>query len=225
MTMRRLSIMLAGLAIIGFTAGSALAQCNFNEPGKAKGLKISLVRSFAGCPGITFAVPNTSTSTGGGTPGCTPPFAHSEFKFNAKGSCSIKTSQKLEAPCSTGDGTYDCANLSIQVKCKGVVANDGVSPISSPGNGDGWGLNTVARATFNDRDRGDMTIIDFPARFPIPPAKKGKMKMKDDTNNLLVNQLFGAGSELPGCTAIQLLSIAVADNAGNIFAVPGSSTR
>jgi len=187
---------------------------------------MSMVRSFAGCPGITFLAPNTSTSTGGGTPGCTPPFAHSEFLFNAKGSCAVKTKQKLEAPCSTGDGTYDCSNLSISAKCSGVVKSDGVSPITTGvnGGGDGWGLNTVARATFDDRDRGDMTIIDFPARFAFPPAKKGKLKLKSDTNTLLFG-LFGAASELPDCTAIQLLSIAVADGSGNLFAVPGSSTR
>jgi hypothetical protein len=225
--MRKLTILLAAVAMFGFTASVALAQCTFNEPAKAKGFKMSMVRSYASCPGITFPSSNTSTSTGGGTPACTPPFAHSVFKFNSKGSCSVKTKQKLEAPCSTGDGTYDCSNLSIQLKCKGIVQDDGVTPVT-PGmgnGGDGWGLNTVARATFSDRDNGDMTVIDFPARFAVPAAKKGKLKMKSDTNYLLTEVVFSPGAELPPCTGIQLISIAVADPDGNIFAVPGSSTR
>jgi hypothetical protein len=82
----------------------------------------------------------------------------------------------------------------------------------------------VARTTFNDASSGDMTVIDFPAQFPLPPASGGKISGSFNTNTLL-NGLFGPGSELPACTAIQLITVGIADPAGNIFAALGSSGR
>ena len=148
------------------------------------------------------------------------PVALSVYKFDTeKGKCDIKTGQKVEIPCSTGS-PGNCSNLSLSLKCSGVVNADGVTPNNDPG----WNLNTVARATFNDNSNGDMTVIDFPAQFPLAPASGGKFSGKFNTNTLLTD-LFGAGSELPGCTAIQLITVAVADPAGNTFATMGSSAR
>lgn len=216
--MKKALLTITAVAAVGFYASSASAQCSFNEPGKAKGFKTSMVRAMSACPGITFAAPNSSTMAG--VPTCAPPTPVSAFKFDTdKGSCSIKTGQKLEEPCSDGSG-IPCANLSLQAKCSGVLNSDGVTPNNDPG----WNLNTIARATFDDNVNGDMTVIDFPAQFPLPPAVKGKLKGKFNTNDLL-NGLFGPGSALPGCTAIELISIKIADPAGNTFASIGSATR
>jgi hypothetical protein len=136
-----------------------------------------------------------------------------------KGKCDLKTSHKVETPCSTGN-PLACSNLSLSVKCSGVLNADGVTP----NNQSGWNLNTVARATFDDTSSGDMTVIDFPAQFPLPQASGGKFSGKFTTNQLLTD-LFGAGSELPACTAIQLVRVAIADPSGNTFATMGSTGR
>ena len=62
------------------------------------------------------------------------------------------------------------------------------------------------------------------APVALPAASSGSFSGKFTTNELLTD-LFGAGSELPGCTAIQLITVAVADPAGNTFATMGSSAR
>jgi hypothetical protein len=216
--MKKALFTVAAVAALGAYASVASAQCSFDEPAKAKGLKSSLVKAMASCPGITF--PSSNTSTMAGVPGCATPFELSAYKFdNDKGSCSLKTTHKVEAPCSTGNPT-PCSNLGLSVKCAGVNNADGVTP----NNQSGWNLNTVARATFDDNSNGDMTVIDFPAQFPLAPASGGKFSGKFDTNTLL-NGLFGPGSELPACTAIQLVSVGIADPAGNIFATMGTSGR
>lgn len=216
--MKKALFTVAAVAALGAYASTASAQCAFNEPGKAKGLKSSFVKAYAACPGVTFASPNTSTMAG--VPGCAPTFALSAYKFDtAKGKCDLKTKHAVEVPCSTGNPA-GCSNLSLQVKCSGILNADG----TTPNNQSGWNLNTVARATFDDNSSGDMTVIDFPAQFPLPQAAKGKFKGAFTTNQLLID-LFGAGSELPVCTAVQLIRVAIADPAGNTFATLGTSGR
>jgi hypothetical protein len=87
-----------------------------------------------------------------------------------------------------------------------------------------WALQTIARASFDDNSNGDMTVIDFPAAFTVGAASKGKLKFKGDTNTLLAD-LFGPGSALPGCTAIELITVKITDPEGNLFATLGSSSR
>jgi hypothetical protein len=213
--MRKLTVTLAVIGLVGSVA-SANAQCAFDGPAKAKGIKTSLIRSFAGCPSITFASPNSST--GGGVPTCAPPYAHSAFLFDNKaGSCNFNTSAKIEAPCSNGQ-PGNCMNLSIKTGCKGVLESDGVTPVSGPG----WSVSTVSRATLNDPDNGDMTVIDFPVQIPFPAASKGKFSRKTDTNELL--DLLGLPA-LPECTQVEVVSLAVQDPGGNPFAKIGAGTR
>jgi len=216
--MKKTLLTLTAVAALGFYATSASAQCAFDEPAKAKGIKASMVKAMSSCPGVTF--PTSNTTTMAGVPGCAPPTPLSLFQFeNEKGSCSVKTSHKVEDPCSDGSGG-PCSNLKLSVKCGGVLNSDG----ATPNNDTGWNLNTVARASFDDNSNGDMTVIDFPAQFPLDPASNGKLKGKFDTNTLL-NDLFGPGSALPACTAIELITVKVADPAGNLFATLGTSGR
>ena len=211
-------IFATGIALLGLaTAGPAMAQCAFNDAGKAKGVKVSFVRHYSACPGVTFVAPNSSTMAG--VPACTVPTPTSTFRFSAKGGCSVSTGQKLESPCKTGTG-IDCSNVSIKGKCGGITESDGVTPISSGV----WSLGAVARLTINDNSSGDMTLIDFPVQFAFNPPNKGKLGLKSDTNTLL-NNLFGPGSELPGCSSVELVSMSIQDPSGNIFAKVGSATR
>ena len=201
-----------------FTASTASAQCDFNYPNKAKGLKSDMVRAFVPCgSGITFAAANTASQSG--TPGCAPTTTYSSFQFSDKGKCSIKSKHKLESPCSTGS-PFDCSNLTLQAKCSGVTIADGVTPIQGPG----WLLNTLARATLDDRQNGDQTVIDFPASFEFPDASKGKLKLKADTHGLLT-LLFGPGNELSACTQLETLQVKIVDPLNRPFATMGSSSR
>lgn len=216
--MKKIVISVAAVAALGFYASSASAQCAFDEPAKAKGMKLSMVKAMSSCPGVTFAAPNTTTMAG--VAGCTPPTPLSLYQFeDLKGSCSVKTTHKVEAPCSDGS-PEDCSNLQLSVKCGGVLDSDGISP----NNQSGWNLNTVARTTFNDNANGDMTIIDFPAQFALPAASGGKLKGKFTTNQLLFD-LFGPGSSLPRCTAIEVVTVKIADPSGGLFATIGTSGR
>mgnify|MGYP003573323545 CR=1 FL=1 len=218
--MRKTLFTVAAVGMVAFfTASTASAQCSFDSPGKAKGLKSDMVRAYAPCgSGVTFPAPNTSTGVSG-TPACTTPTPYSDNLFSDKGKCSVKASAKLEAPCS-GGAYPECSNVKIQAKCAGITTNDTVSGIVGPG----WKLNTLTRATFDDRTNGDMTVIDFPVQFDFDPADKGKLKLKSDTNTALF-LLLGAGNELPGCTQLDLLSMKIVDDDNDIFATMGVSTR
>jgi hypothetical protein len=216
--MKKTLLTLTAVAALGFYATSASAQCAFDEPAKAKGIKSSLVKAMSSCPGVTF--PTSNTTTMAGVPGCAPPTPLSLFQFDdAKGKCDVKTSHKVESPCSDGS-MGDCSNLTLKVKCGGVLNSDGATPNSDTG----WNLNTVARASFDDNSNGDMTVIDFPAQFPLPAASSGKLSGTFNTNDLL-NNLFGPGSALPACTAIELITVKIADPSGNLFATLGTSGR
>ena len=217
--MRKTLFTIAAVSLVAFfTTSTASAQCSFDAAGKAKGLKSDMTKAYAPCgSGITFPAANTTSNVG--TPACTPPTSYSTFLFSAKGKCSVKTKAKLESPCSTPT-PGDCSNLTVQGKCSGLTNPDTITGISGPG----WALNTIARATFEDKAGGDMTVIDFPASFAMDLAAKGKVSVKSDTHALLFD-LFGPGSELPGCTSLEVLSAKIVDPSGAVFANMGTSTR
>jgi len=217
--MRKLTIF-AAVALIGASAVGAHAQCAFDGPAKAKGMKTSLVRAYAGCPSITFAGPNSQT--GGGTPTCAPPYATSQnYVFDdAKGSCDFKTKGKVEAPCEFNSVTRPCFNLSLQAKCKGITHPD-TSPIDG-GDDAGWSLSTVSRATLDDEDNGDMTVINFPVNVAFDIPSNGGISVKTDTNHILDD--LGLPS-LVACTQVEVVSLSIQDPDGAPFAVMGAGTR
>jgi hypothetical protein len=116
------------------------------------------------------------------------------------------------------NSTGDCMNLKLKAKCSGVLEPDNVTPTSTPG----WKLATVSRATLNDPDNGDMTVINFPVIISFPPPVKGKMSFSTDTNHVL----NGLGlASLPSCTQVEVVSLTVQDPASNPFAKIGAGTR
>ena len=216
--MRKLTI-IAAVAIIGASAVGAHAQCEFDGPAKSKGMKSSMVRSYAGCPSITFAGPNSSTE--GGTPTCAPPYAHSTYLFDdLKSGCDFKTSAKKEDPCSDGSGIA-CMNLGIQAKCSGILRSDGTTPISGVTD-IGWSISTISRATMDDPGNGDMTVINFPVQISFPEPSSGKLSVKTGTNDILAGLGLAA---LPGCAQIEIVDLAVQDPSGQPFAVMGAGAR
>ena len=213
--MKKALFTLATVATLGFIASTASAQCDFNEPFKAKGLKSDMIKAMTPCGGTAGQTINTASATG--IPACTPPLPLSSYNFGVKGKCSVKTTHKYEAPCKW-DGSSECSDITLKLKCSDVL-----DPSDTPAFGSGWSLSTLARATFNDSDGGgdDMTIVDFPAQFPIPDASKGKIKAKLSTNELL----DATGGTLPGCSAVELLNMYLLDPNGDIFASMGSQAR
>lgn len=217
--MRKTLFTVATIGMAAFlTASTASAQCAFDSAGKAKGLKSDMTRAYVPCgSGITFPAPNTVTTAG--TTSCTPPTTYSNYLFSAKGKCSVKSKAAYEAPCSDLSGP-DCSNVTLSAKCAGMTNPDGFTPISGPG----WALNTLARATLDDNNNGDMTVIDFPAQFLFPDAAKGKLQVQSDTNTLLL-ALFGPGNSLPGCTSLETLAVKIVDPLGRPFANLGTATH
>ncbi len=218
--MRRRGIVIIPVAgsILFLSAGLAGAQCTFDAPTKAKGIKTSMVRAYAGCPGVTFASPNTSTMAG--VPGCTPPFALSEYRFDDEtGSCSVKMKSQYAELCPNNVfSDPPCMVSMLKAKCVGIL-----DPAALPADDPGFALQLVTRWTFADSSGGDMTVIDFPSQLAVPQLRNGGFTLTTDP--------FEGGCELffcqrpPGCTSIEILTIALKDPGGNVFAVLGSSSR
>jgi hypothetical protein len=216
---RRRSLWLATLIVMLGVPSRLLAQCAFDAPTNAKGIKTSMVRAYAGCVGgITFPASNTSTMAG--VPGCTPPFPLSPYRFaDDKSGCtiSIKTKYSDADVCPGTIQSGPCMDSTMKAKCTGVL--DGMG---QPSNDPGFAIQILVRTTFDD-GAGDMTISDFPAQFAAPQMQNGAFG--------ITIVPFQSGCELfeclkpPGCTSVQILNVSLFDPDGNIFAVTGSSSR
>lgn len=232
-----LAILAAALLLL-FYADSASAQCEFDAPAKAKGLKTSMVRAYATCGGMTFPTPNTLTNAG--VPACVPVTALSPYLFDDKrGACSLKMVTRLESPCSDGSVDpinllpRDCSNTVIRAKCSGILEPEGLTPVESPNDpvsgfgASGWSLGMQRRVTWNDEVSGDTTVTDFPTRIYFPDGKKGRIKGKFDTQPCSISPcLFGVDTPaLPTCMATEIMGVQIIDPAGRVFATMGSGSR
>ena len=232
----KLTTAVAAMALTGLCAGSAYAQCDFNSA-PAKGLKGSMVRNYAPCPGTEH--PTSNTQTEGGTEGCTPvtPYQANTgngtlYTYDVKGKCDASTSAKLVADCSlltdSAGGPLNlqsgpCHVTYVSSKCSGILGTDGTTPI---GAGDiGFSLATLTRATFNDATNGDMTIIDFPVTFTYSTPSKGKMSLKSSSAEALVPLVGVNNADLPACTSLEIVDLTIKDPAGLPFAKLGGATR
>jgi hypothetical protein len=214
-------IIVAGAAVLalGFSASLASAQCNYEHPKQAKQIKAALTQAFVSCLNPGGNTPNTTTE--GGVPSCAPPMTFHEQsgspgggwlwdELKGKGDVSFKAAKNkavhiLNPP-------NDTADLAVQLKMSGIL-----NTLSAPAGGNGT-LATVARATLEDRTGGPMTVVDFPAGFPIT-AIGGKVQLKT-TANALLNGIGQPG--LPGCTNIELVNVTVVDPQSDNFAAIGT---
>jgi len=215
--------LLGGLAVVlvvGISASSALAQCAFQHPKKAGKFQSNFVQAFVSCGNPGGNSPNSTTE--GGVPSCKPPETFSAQAGNtgtgwkwdpAKGQGQVQfKSQKVSK--TPGVTPANSTDLSVNVKLKGILSGPG------PANGTG-ALATTARATFNDRMNGDMTVVDFPANFPITVTNgSGKLKTSADA---LLNGISQPG--LPDCTSIETVSITITDPNGDTFANTGTFAK
>jgi hypothetical protein len=111
-------------------------------------------------------------------------------------------------------GANDGAACTVDSECPGGTCVENPDVPAGPSTGF---LATVARATFDDRAGGDMTVDDFPANFPLLIAD-GKINVKTSAD-VLLNGISQPG--LPHCSNIETVSITVLDENGNTFANVG----
>ncbi len=208
---------LAAVLVVGISASVAMAQCAFEHPKKAGKFQSNFVQAFVSCGNAGGNSPNATTE--GGVPTCKPPETYSEQAGNTatgwqwdelkgQGQVQFKAKKVAKDPAITPANSTD---LDVKVKLKGVV--DAVGPANGTG-----ALATSARATFNDRVGGDMTVTDFPANFPLTVAD-GKANLKTSADALL-NGITQPG--LPDCTSIETVSITITDINGDTFANTGT---
>lgn len=236
--MKKVILTLSAIALVAAYAGSASAQCEFNNTSKGKGMKTSMVRAYAGCPSTEHPIINTQT--GGGTPACNPVLPAgvageaTAYLFDpVKGGCDVQTKSKIEKDCAlVNDVNGDplglppgpCHITYVKAKCKGVM-EDATTPINA-NNDAGWSLATLTRSTFNDATNGDMTVIDFPVTFAFEDPNNGQIKMSSNSAEALSKILTDiSGAALPTCTQLETISIVIKDPLGLPFAVMGGSTR
>jgi len=234
--MKKVMLPIAAIALVGLYASSASAQCEFNALGKAKGLKGSMIRAFASCPSTEYGGINTATGAGG-TPACTSPSGvlpagGSTYVFGEKCSCSVQTQAKVEKDCALLEDASGaplglppgaCHVTYVKGKCKGIMQADGVTPINANDDA-GWSLATLSRATVNDADNGDMTIIDFPVTFLFEDPNNGGVAVDSSSAEALSAIVGPSGAALPTCTQIEVVKITMKDPNGDPFAVLGGGT-
>ena len=236
--MKKVMLPIAAFALVGLYAGSASAQCEFNALAKTKGIKGSMIRAFAGCPSTEYPTINTSTGAGG-TPACNDPMdgvlpaGGTTYVFGEKGSCSVDLKAKLEKDCALledasgaviGLPPGPCHVTYVKGNCKGIMQSDGISPINAIDDA-GWSLATLSRATVNDADNGDMTIIDFPVTFLFGDPNNGGIKVDSSSAEALAGIVGPSGAALPPCTQIEVVKITLKDPNGDAFAVLGGGTK
>lgn len=70
-----------------------------------------------------------------------------------------------------------------------------------------------------------MTVIDFPITFYFSTPKKGKMSFKSNSSEALIPLLTSiSATDLPPCTAIQLVDVRIKSPGNLPFAVMGTAT-
>jgi hypothetical protein len=233
--MKKITLPLAVVALVGLYAGTASAQCAF-DLAPAKGVKGSMVRNYAPCPGTEH--PNSNTETEGGTEACNPVIPAEVngngtlYSYSDKGKCDVQTSAKLVKDCSAvtdssgvllGLQAIPCHMTYVKSKCSGILGTDGVTPIGTTDAG--WSLLTLTRATFNDATGGDMTVIDFPVSFTYSVPSSGKMSVSSSSAESLMPLVGVNNADLPACTSLEIVNIVIKDPAGLPFAKLGGATR
>jgi len=236
--MKKVTLPLAAIALVGLYAGSASAQCPYNTA-PAKGIKSTMVRAYNSCP--STEVPASNTQTEGTTDACQPvtPRAlegdSTTYQYSSKGKCSVSTSAKLFASCADvtdangvglGLQPVACHVTFVKSKCSGIVQSDGSTAIDGVlfPEDDGWSLATLSRATLNDSVGGAMTVIDFPVTFTYSTPAKGKMSVSSSSAEALIPIVNLNNADLPPCTSIEVVDTVIKDPDGLPFARQGQAT-
>ncbi len=222
-------VLVAGIAalMLASTVGSAAAQCSFEHPRRFSigrhprnnnQFLSGLVPAFVSCGNPGGNVPNATTE--GGVPSCAPPQTmHQQAgsptggwmwdEGRAQGEIEVfPTRNFVSSPLNPPGDTVD---VTVNVRLRGVIDANGPA--------DGLGtVGLVLRITMDDRDSGDMTIVDFPVVFQLT-VNNGNASLRT-TVNALLNAIGQPG--LPGCAVVEVVSAVVSDENANPFATTGT---
>jgi hypothetical protein len=225
--MKRLVYSLAFLvAALALAPPRVSAQCAFDRPTQGNvtntgDLRTSLVQAYVGCGNPGGNPPNTINQ--GGVPACAPP---ETFNVQAGSPASgWRFSQvpgvswgRLELNRQSGvfvnpPGIRDTR---IRLNLRKIVLTNGTTPVAAgtPGT-----IALVLRATVNDPVNNDMTILDFPINIPFAFTTAGTVTNFTAILGTVMNS--SVGFRFPDCASIEVVSVAVLDSNGNVFAVPG----
>jgi hypothetical protein len=235
--MKRVTLSITAVVLAGFCAGDAgAANCAFNSA-PARGVKGSMVRNYAPCPGTEH--PTANTETEGGTDACTP-VTPAEidgdgtlYVYGPKGKCTAMTSAKLVKACedledSAGNNlglqAGPCHVSFVKSKCSGIVVSS-IDPTPIGAGDDGWSLATLSRATLADPTNGDMTVIDFPVTFAYSVPDNGKMFVDSSSAEALIPLVGANNADLPPCTSIEIVDTTIKAPGNLPFAKLGGATR
>ncbi len=208
-----------------FASGGILTpnDCLLQHPTSAKTFGTSFVQAFVPCddPEEGGSPPNTTTE--GGDQACAAPETFNDLDGSpsdgwhwgpgASGQLGAKPgTNKVVHP---NNPPGDTADILLTMTLSGILDGTG-GPASGPG-----AITALARTTFDDRDLGDLTLIDFPALFPFT-LTAGKVKHKTSANAAL-NNLGQPG--LPLCSSLEFLDLQIFDANSNAFAAAGLFIR
>ena len=222
--------LVAAVAALGFAASIASAQCSVQHPSYNRAFQGYLVQAMVSCGNAGGSAINTTTE--GGVDACQPIETPNEknggepngWRWNpaySKGRIRLipyptpgvwKRDTPL-LPAVPGLNPPDTTDLRVELNLDGIIASD--SPLGATGTGM---LATLARATLNDREGGEMTVIDFPAGFPFS-LHNGQTRLRTSVDALL-NSIGQPG--LPHCSVLEIVMISVLDENGNPFGVLGA---
>jgi len=226
-----LALALATAALV--SSVEALAQCPFDVPAKAAGIKVSFVRAYDVCPGQTYPMPNASTAAG--VDACSPPVPFpvlgttTQYSFGPKGACSLSIKAKALGDCSVLEdedgGSLGLPPSACHVEYLNSKCSDIRDAADEPIDADdaGFALAMLLRWTTQDPN-GAMTWIDFPVAFSYSEPKSGSMQIKTTLQATLRDILGPTGAALAPCTTTELLALVIRDNEYTQFAKIGYST-
>jgi hypothetical protein len=225
MFLARFGLATTVLVATAAVAPSVSAQCAFDQPNGSSSyvglVSASLVRAFVSCNNPGGNTPNVAV-LGGGVPGCTPVENYHQQAGSPAGGWAFAPGtsygrvqiKRTSGGPNVGGYPTTARDAAVIIKMYHIDRADG-----GPGFASGHGVvQVIFRATFNDYDSGDTTSIDFPLGVGFT-LSGGSVSITKKVGDLLVQ---GLGiPRFPDCTTLEVVSIAVKDPNGNIFAVPG----
>ena len=223
--MRSLVLVLIGLAAGLLPASDVGAQCAFNRPlgsSSYTGLvSTSLVRAFVSCNNPGGNVPNT-VGIFGLVPSCPPVENYHQRDGSPAGGWTFGPGTsygRVQIKRTSGGANLvyppTARDAAIVLKLYHIGRADG-----GPGFASGSGsVLIMVRATTNEYESGDMTMIDFPLSFGFT-LTGGSVSMTKKVGDVLMGIPPGL-PRFPDCTTLEIVSVAVKDPNGNVFAVPG----
>jgi hypothetical protein len=224
------TVLLGGLIALHATAFATkvLAQCAFEQPTKGGVAKTgryytSLVQAFVSCDNPGGNADNTT-----GLGGLLPAYKLPETKNTLAGSpisgwhFSATANKswgwvRLERKSGTFVNPPGFSDLRIRA-CLGNIVDGTQTAVNTAFTGTGT-LQLVIRSTFDDPTNHDMTAIDFAGTVASINLVRGNGCVDKTLASFMAT--LPPGQRFPDCTSHEIVSVAVADPNGTIFAVPG----